>query len=375
MSAIEFQDPAGDVRKRQLDALAGVIQLEKRARAAKTAEEFGFIAVNDTHAVISYRQAVLWRTDGHHLQALSGLASPDRNAPFCVWLSGFFRTRLALEDAAKPRTIGAADLPDADRENWAEYLPQCGAWLPLLRTDGSIEAVLLLARDEPWQDAEFGLLDYVVDAYAHAWSALVKAAPKRHDNGERKRASIVLGLTAVLVLLAPVRQSVLAPAEIVPLNPVVLRSPVDGVIANVDVQPNQSVRTGQLLASLDPREVRSKLDVAQQALAVADAELRQAQELAVFDDKGKANLAVLQGRRAGQAAEVTYLQGVLARLELRAPRPGVAIFDDASELVGKPVSIGERIMTVADPVDAELEVYLAVGDAVALPPAPRSSFI
>ena len=107
---------------------------------------------------------------------------------------------------------------------------------------------------------------------------------------------------------------------------------------------------------------------------MADAELRQAQELAVFDDKGKANLAVLQGRREGQAAEVAYLQGVLARLRLTAPRPGVAIFDDASELVGKPVTLGERIMMVADPSDAELEVQLPVGNAVSLPPNAEVEF-
>ena len=191
-----------------------------------------------------------------------------------------------------------------------------------------------------------------MDSYAHGWAALTKARHRPQDPGERRRASILLGLMLLLVLFHADAAIGPGAAEITPRDPVVVRAPIQGVVQQVAVKPNQSVKAGSLLAELDPRETQSKLQIARQALAVADAELRQAQELAVFDDRGRANLAVLQGRREEQAAEVSYLESVLGRLRLTAPRAGVAIFDDASELTGKPVALGERIMMVADPADA-----------------------
>ena len=43
----------------------------------------------------------------------------------------------------------------------------------------------------------------------------------------------------------PVRLSVLAPGELVAAQPAVLRAPLDGVVAQIHVQPNQIVKQGQ----------------------------------------------------------------------------------------------------------------------------------
>lgn len=67
-----------------------------------------------------------------------------------------------------------------------------------------------------------------------------------------------------------------------------------------------------------------------------------------------------------QAAEVAYVKELLSRVEIRAPRAGIAIFDDVNDWIGKPVSIGERILVVADPGETELEIRLPVADAIAL---------
>ena len=57
------------------------------------------------------------------------------------------------------------------------------------------------------------------------------------------------GLWAACALLAagaiPVRLSVLAPGELVAAQPAVLRAPLDGVVAQIHVQPNQIVKQGQ----------------------------------------------------------------------------------------------------------------------------------
>ena len=57
-----------------------------------------------------------------------------------------------------------------------------------------------------------------------------------------------------------------------------------------------------------------------------------------------------------------------------APTAGVALFDDPSEWIGKPVNTGERIMRVAAPDDVEVEAWLSVSDAVPLPQDAAVSF-
>lgn len=56
-------------------------------------------------------------------------------------------------------------------------------------------------------------------------------------------------------------------------------------------------------------------------------------------------------------------------------RDGIALFDDPTEWIGKPVTTGERIMRVAAPEDVEVEAWLPVGDAVPLKRAHRLVFI
>lgn len=121
-----------------------------------------------------------------------------------------------------------------------------------------------------------------------------------------------------------------------------------------------------MLLRLDDARLRSELEVAQQALSVSQAEYRQVAQQAVFDSKSKAELVEVQGRMEQHAAQVEYLNGLLDRIEVRAPRPGVAVFDDVNDWIGKPVRTGERILMVADPTDMALEVRLPVADAITL---------
>jgi len=364
------------IRDRQLMALTTLLQLEKRVRAAITAEELAFLMVNDTHMMVAYRQAAFWRADQEKLQALSGLAQPDRDAPFTAWLNRLCRTRAEAPQGRTAHPFSAADMAPEEREFWAEHLPACAFWVPLLRTDGSFLGVLILARDEVWGEHERLLLDHLSDAYAHAWAALTRRQ-RRVSRFTRPKALVLGGVAlSVLVLAFPVRQSVLAPAEIVPRDPVIIRAPVQGVVERMHVRPNEAVTAGTLLVTLDPREMDSRLEIARQQLAVADAELRQAQQGAVFDERSRAQMAILQGRREQHAAEVAYIQDLLQRIRMAAPRDGIAIYDDPNDWIGRPVSLGERILMVADPGDAELEIHLPVSDAITLEPgAPIQFFL
>src|SRR5260370_10936260 len=100
----------------ELLGLGTLVQLGKRARSAATTEELGFIAVNETHALVPYRQAALWRRDvkgAGAVIAVSGAPSIEHDAPFALWLA---RVPAALDrdDARAPRRVGGAAHPPTD---------------------------------------------------------------------------------------------------------------------------------------------------------------------------------------------------------------------------------------------------------------------
>lgn len=376
-------------------ALAGLVELERRARACDTPEALGWLMVNDTCQLVPYRQAAFWRADTGQIQALSGLGTPDRNAPFVVWLAGWMRGQAQshVQQAAVSHTAGVPDARAADAASrllsvdlqaaedaamWSEHLPAQCIWLPFFMngTDGPVMGALVLWREQAWTQPERALLESLADAYAHAWRALSRRGRAGVVALRPHRRRLWWGAAALLLvlLLWPVRQSVLAPAEVVAHQPAMVRAPIQGVVDQVEVQPNEAVKAGQLLLTLDARELESQLETARQALAVAAAELRQGQQQALLDARSKAMLGVLQGKRDQAVADVTYLEQALARSRIHAVRDGIVIFDDPNDWIGRPVALGERIMMLADPQEAALDISLPVADAIALAPDAQVKF-
>ena len=60
-----------------------------------------------------------------------------------------------------------------------------------------------------------------------------------------------------------------------------------------------------------------------------------------------------------------------ARCHIVEPRAGIAVFDDPSEWIGRPVAVGEKVMLVAAETDTEVEAWLPVGDAGQAQPGNR----
>jgi multidrug efflux pump subunit AcrA (membrane-fusion protein) len=210
------------------------------------------------------------------------------------------------------------------------------------------------------------LLSQLGDTYSHAWLALQPRRPWRLRFNARRQA--VLVALALGVLFIPVRQSVLAPAEVVPLAGRVVAAPLDGVIAEFLVKPNQPVKTGDLLLRFENTTLKAQADVAERTLGVAEAELKSNSQRSFADAESSSKVDLLAARVEQKRAERDYARELLKRSEVRAERDGIAVFADAQRWTGKPVQTGERLLEIADPAQAELRIELAVGDAIALEP-------
>lgn len=374
--------------------LAATWSLLARLPQAEDDRALAFLLLNDSVALAPYRQAAMWLV-GEGVYSLSGVVQVEANAPYVHWLEQVAAHLHAAGAGAGVFT--AADLPEALASEWAQWWPAQGLWLPVAGAGAGTGAEKAAAggavflREPAWSAPEVQALAAWTAAWAEAfhgrhraslsglrsWRARLQSfiSPDPQRAWWRQtRWQVALGLAALL--LFPVRLSVLAPAELVPARPAVVRAPLDGVIEQFHVLPNQPVRKGEPLFGFDEAVMRTRLEVAHQALSAAEVDYRQSAQLALSDARAKSQLALLTGKIEERRAEVALASEQMKRSRVLAPEDGVVLMDDPSEWIGKPVTVGERILRIAAPSDREVEAWLPLADAISLAPgAPVTLYL
>ncbi len=350
-----------------------LLRLERRARHAENLAELSFIIVNETLRLVSYRQAILWEKGSGRsirIKAVSGVDRPDPDAPFVIYMRRILKHLLRQPDFEKIRTLQESDLKEDDKRGWTEWAMGTVIWCPLMTPAGEILGGLIFTRGVPWNKEDIARLEHLADAYAHAWQGLnSRKSPWRRDirRGWRKRLSQLIWLLLVVFLMGlPVRLSVLAPAEIVPSHFLIVSVPMDGVIQQFHVAPDQEIEAGQPLFRLDDTAFRNEYEVAKRAVSVARAAYKRTAQKAFADKESRGDLLLLKAQVEQKSAELDYMTDRLARSEIVAEQAGLAVFGDVNDWLGKPVATGEKVMTIADPNQVEAEIQLPVEDAINL---------
>ena len=358
----------------QLRALSTLLQLEKDARHAESRTMLSFLIVNDTYRLCPYDQAVLcFITPSQNVKvvSVSGVSTIDTNAPMIRWLNKLIKHHLKTSENARGiEVIQANNLSKSLQKGWRTWSQGQALWCPFVHPQkGFMEAGLLLFRKRNWLDAEMTLLNYLTDSYAHS----LYAFKRRRSNWSLMRVLIpvliILGLSACLFI--SVHESVLAPAEVIAQSPLIVTAPTDGTIKQIYVEPNQAVKIGQKLFSLDETLQKNRYIITQKTLAVARADLLRAEQKAFFDKKSQSEIALLKTKVEQRKAELQHVADILKKLEIRAEQAGIAIFADKNDWLGKPVVIGEKVMTLAKPDLTEVQLWVSVSDAIDLEPNTR----
>nr|WP_236675558.1 HlyD family efflux transporter periplasmic adaptor subunit [Pseudomonas mediterranea] len=346
---------------------ARFLDLERQTRAARNPAQLSYSLVNDGQALFGFRHAALLIAG--KVQAVTGISAVEPNAPFVAFVEQAVAQLFKQGQLKQARVIAADGVSEAVQADWRSLSAGQVFWLPLIDHKGLVFGGLWLARDQPWTPAEQVLLSQLGDTYSHAWLALQPRKPWRLRWTRKRQVALVAVL--LLGLLVPVRQSVLAPAEVVPLGGQVVAAPLDGVIAEFMVKPNQAVKNGDLLLRFESTSLKAQADVAERALDVAEAELKANSQRSFADAESSSKIDLLAARVEQKRAERNYALELLKRSEVRAERDGIAVFADVERWLGKPVQTGERLMEIADPSQAELRIELAVGDAITLTPGAQ----
>ena len=356
---------------RGLDLFAALLRLEQVVLSAETVAETRFVIANETKALSPFIQAVLLigqRDEYLRATALSNLSDVDRTTPFVAWAERLAEHLVTAQPGREVLPLLAEHLTPALRREWADFASAHLLWVPLFTTDSERQGVLLLSRENAWTPQELALLKHLAFVYAFALQKF-KVRKRWHWRQVRTQRTVLLG--AILLIGAaflPLRLSVLAPADITPRDAFVVAAPIDGVVTGLRVQPNQVVEKGTVLAELESTDLKGMQDIAARALDVAQAELRRTQQASFVDPTRKADLAQLQAQVDMKNREFQLAQSRRQKASLTSDRMGVAVVDDPQAWKGKPVRVGERIMSIADPDKVEVTVMVPVRDAIVLEP-------
>ena len=363
-----------DVAAKQTPDIAAVsklLQLESMARAASSAEALQFMIVNETRRLIPYRLAYMFLSANPvkrncKLVAASSVAIIERNAPFATWLEKVVGNIFESETISTQRLIDIASCPEKLKEGWNEFSLPFVLWTPLKLPDGTFIGGLWMSRETPWQENELPLMKRLGETYGHAYVAVTSRKKLYHRPKTVTFAVWTIIIFLLLVFVKPIKLSALAPVEITAKEPVIVSSPMDGVISEILFSPNSYVAEGETLFVLEDTNLRNEYNVTEKTLAVAEAEYRKASQGSFGDAKSKAQVSYLKAQTELNRSKLEFARERLDKITVKAMKAGLLIYSDKSDWVGKPVQVGERVMEIADTKKIQLKINLSIDDAIVL---------
>ncbi len=233
----------------------------------------------------------------------------------------------------------------------------------LLFDEGVAVGVVLIERDLPLSAAELDRLDTQCmmlapllaqkraadrSLWQHA-RASSQAALHRLGDGSAMGWKLAGGVAALLLLLAalvPVPLRITSPAVVEGEIQRSIAAPFQGFVSTAVARAGDVVRAGQLLATLEDKDL-----LLDQSRWSADLELasRKEREAMAVGNRVDLRLAAAQANQA--RAQLDLVQQKLSRVQIVAPFDGVVVRGDLSQSLGSPVEQGKVLFELA-PLDA-----------------------
>ncbi|NML45873.1 HlyD family efflux transporter periplasmic adaptor subunit [Ramlibacter sp. G-1-2-2] len=242
---------------------------------------------------------------------------------------------------------------------YAEAVPCESVATALLFHETVPVGMVLLQRQEPLSDEDLETLDTQCmmlapllaqrrEADRSLWQHA--AASARHALGRAgddsllgwKLGAIAVATAVVVAAVVPVPFRVTAPAMVEGEVQRAIVAPFQGFVQNARLRAGDTVRAGELIATLDDTDL--KLD-AEKARAELDLAERKEREAVAGGKRVEMRLAAAQAAQA--RAQLDLAQEKLGRVQLLAPFDGVIVRGDLSQQRGSPVEQGKVLFEVA----------------------------
>lgn len=355
-------------------ALKALMRLEGAIRKAAGLSELNVLVANEARGLLRARQIFVIDCEGGRVRVatVSGLPAVERGAPLIQEIERGLKRLADEEGLARRHEFRLQGLIAEDTAGVVAYPLQEMLWLPFKSAGGRPPGGLLVARETAWSEGDIGVGEHLADAMGYAHRALAAAPVRTRRFRPGRKTLLVAALALVALTFIPVPMTVLAPLEVVPREPFVVATSLDGIVDSIPVEPNQRVAQGEVVARLASVELRNKLEVAEREVQVAAAKLQKATQLAFVDVRGRHEMGLMQAELDLRIAERDYARDQLERTALRAGRAGIAVYGDRRDIVGRPVAVGDRLMEIADPEAVEVQIDIPVSDALVIRPGARA---
>lgn len=351
-------------------AAMALLKLDSEMRKARSLSELAYFIANEPRSVTRAQQiAVLERkSDGSmSVRAVTAATRIDRSSPLVLWFEATVAALARDHGLDRSREFDAAAFATEFDSVRDAYPLRALLWVPFLDHDGRPLGGMLQTRSTPWTESDITVSSHLASGFAIGWMALSNTRPILALPGRiSRRTSIIAAVLLLIVAAFPVSMSALAPVEVAPRDSFVVTTGVEGVIDQILVEPNATVKKGQPLVRLADTVLKNRLDVADREVGVAETKYKKAAQLAFVETRGRHEMALAKSELELKTTERDYARDLLDRATIKAERDGVAFFGDKRDLVGRPVAVGEKLMEIADPAASEFRIDLSVADAIVL---------
>lgn len=333
-----------------MDNLVTLLDIEKKFRYAKTQDEVVILAVNILRNLIAYHSAIGFSYDGGFKPiAYSDTPYINKNTPFIKSLKSKLK-KIPMDEGAI-----MMDTSEFDTELTNQGL-KFAMLLPLVKvSDKKLCGAILFFSDTVFNKESKLLAEHCGEVISLAMTGHRKHwIPSLKPN--LKAALFILVLAGAMSIRIPMTSQ--AKAQVVFFKPHIVTAPMNGVIKSVKVKGNDLVKKGDFLLSYDDIEIKGKQRIAAQTINISASEIVKQERNSFFDSGIRNKLEESKADKAVKTLEYQAISAQLNKLTLFAPQSGTVILDDPTSLVGKPVKAGEKLLSIVDPKDVEIEILL-----------------
>lgn len=188
-----------------------------------------------------------------------------------------------------------------------------------------------------WRFAERALWTHGLDSIKELWR---KLRGPGHLTWKAGASALVLALA--VLLLWPMQERVTANLVVEGRTRQLITAPFEGFVSSTAVRPGDRVTQGQLLASLDDRDLKLERGKDIGERDQAEGKLRQA-----MTERDAAAIQLASADLQQTQAKLALVEAKLARSQLRSPLNGIVVMGDWTQQIGTPVETGKQMFEVA----------------------------
>lgn len=356
------------------ETLATLISIENELREQKTLAELAFFIAHQTNLLFPYKRGIVftcYQNQFINIESISGIVELDKQSPYQQTLQKLIKGLIAKENGFEKETIYRYQMQELASTldlNLNSSFNQMMIVYPFFHEEALIGGVMLLLDTLPDNEKKHNQLEFLLKSYNYSFGFISQRKKRFAHNfylpTKKRMFSTGVALFVLAVMCIRVPLTVMADAEVTPKDPEIITAPMDGAIDAVAVHSAQEVKQGELLFSMEKRDLNNAYHQALSELSVVKEKLNKAIQSSFKDIKTRSEINILKAEIAEKQLQVDYSHYLLKESDIYAPHRGIAIITSPETWSGKPVKIGEKVLELANKDNVQVNIWLPLSDAL-----------